>query len=109
MRILNNLIEVGLLPREAASADQFNKSIVIDEYVAGMHISNLGMVLLELRASTDHIVQQIPQFSLQEEAIDLPPVLDLDLEDVGVVIVGELCESKGTRTSPLEPQRPVDS
>lgn len=48
MRILNNLIKVSLLPREAASADQFDKSIVVDEYVAGMHISNLGMVLLEL-------------------------------------------------------------
>lgn len=74
-----------------------------------MHVSDLGVVLLELGASTDHIVQQIPELSLQEETIDLPPVLYFDLENVGVVIVGELCEATGTRTSPLEPQRPVDS
>lgn len=57
MRVLNHLIEVSLLPREAAGADQLDQPIVVDEYVTGMHISDLGMVFLELGASTDHVVE----------------------------------------------------
>lgn len=87
MRILNNLIEVGLLSWEATSADKFDQSIVIDEYVAGMHISDLSMVFFELRASSNHVVEQVPEFSLQEETIYLSAVLDLHLEDVRIVIV----------------------
>lgn len=108
MRVLNNFIEVGLFSGEAASADKFDKSIIIDEYVAWMHVSDLSMVLFELGASADHVVQQVPEFSLQEEAVYLPAVFNLHLENVRIVVVGQLHEGKCTRTSPLEPQRPVD-
>lgn len=74
-----------------------------------MDVSDLGVVLFELGAGADHVVEQVPELGLEEEAVDLPAVVDLYLEDVGVVVVGELRGAKGTRTRPLEPQRPVDS
>lgn len=52
-----------------------------------MNIPYFRMILLEFRASADHIVQQIPKLRLEEETIYLSAVLDLDLEDIWEVIV----------------------
>lgn len=86
--ILDQFVEVGFLSWEAASADQLDQSIVVDEDIAGVNISDLAVILLELRSGSDHGVEQIPQLSFEEVPVDLPPVLDLHLEDVGIVVEG---------------------
>lgn len=55
-----------------------------------MYISYFRVIFLEFRSCSNHIVEQIPQLSLQEVPVDSFPVLDLHLKNVGVVIVLEL-------------------
>lgn len=74
-----------------------------------MDVPNFGMVLLKLGSGSNHSVQKIPQFSLQEKAIDLSPVFYFHLKDVGIMVVGELHAVLGTFTRPLEPHIPVVS
>jgi hypothetical protein len=109
MGVLYHFIEVGFLAREAAGADEFDESVVVDEDVGGVDVADLEAVLLELGAAADETVEQVPQLGLEEEARQFAAVVDLGLEDVGVVVVGELRVRRGTRTSPVEPQSPVDS
>jgi hypothetical protein len=107
--VFDQFVEVSLLAGKAAGADELDESIVVDEDVEGVHISNFKVVFLKLRPCAHHAVEQVPQLSLQEEAADLAAVVDLHLEDVGVVVVGELHGEGVTLTSPVEPHRPVDS
>lgn len=90
MGILHDFIEVGVLAGEAAGADEFDESVVVDEDVGGVDVADLGVVLLELGAGADERVEQVPQFGLHEVAPDVAAVVDLHLEDVGEVLVGQL-------------------
>lgn len=107
--VFHELVEVGLLAGEADGADEFDEAVVVDKDAAGVHVPDLCVVLLELGPGPDQVVKQVPDLGLQEVAVDLLPVLDLHLEDVGVVVVPELSGGRGTFTTPLDPHIAVVS
>lgn len=74
-----------------------------------MHVTNFGMILFELRASTNHVIQQVPQLGFKKEAVDFATIFDLDLKDIRVMIKAKLHSEFYTLTTPVDPQRPVDS
>lgn len=99
MGVVYQPVEVAHFVGEAAGSKQFDQSVAIDEDVGGVHVPYLAVVFLELRPRPHHRVQQVPQLCLQEEAVDLPPVFNLRLENVGVVLEGHLDD----------PRRPADA
>ena len=109
LRIFQKFIEVCLLPWETACADHFDKPVIVDQNVTGMHVAYLKMVLLEFRSSSNHAVKKIPKFRLQEKTTNLSSIFYLHLKNIGIVIKGELNDRSYTLTSPEEPQSPVDS
>ena len=60
MRIIHELIVIVDLTWEAAGADELDQSVIIDKNAIWMNISDFGMVFLEFRTSSNHIVEQIP-------------------------------------------------
>lgn len=87
---LNYLIEIRLLIGKRARAYKFDLPIVIDENVGGMDIADLILDTLELIASTNHVIEQIPHLGLQEELVEALTVLNFVLQNEGIVFVGEL-------------------
>lgn len=55
-----------------------------------MDVSYLRVRFFKFRSSSDHGVEQIPEFGLEEVTVDFLPVVDLHLKHVGVVIVPNL-------------------
>ena len=88
--IAGEFVEVCFFSWKGAGADELYESIIVDQDAAGVEVAYFLVVLLELRASPHHRVEQVPQLCLQEVPFDSPSVLDLFLEHVRVMRISEL-------------------
>lgn len=55
-----------------------------------MHISNFEVIFLKFGPCAHHTIKQVPQLCFQEEAPNLTAVINLYLEHIGIMIIGEL-------------------
>lgn len=86
------LIEVGLFVGPTIEIGDFDLSLLIDEYVVGPDIADFAVDPTELSRAAGQRIQQIPQLFLLEMFVHFDTVLDLFLEEVGVVLVEDLSQ-----------------
>lgn len=88
--ICNHFIEVRFLAWPRIYRDDLSLSILIDNNVGWLHVTNLAVVLFVLFASTNNVVQEIPHFSFEEGLVDLCPVLYFTLQEEQILFEHKL-------------------
>jgi hypothetical protein len=61
---------------EGAGADEFDLSVIVDEDVGRVDISDFEFDSFELVGSADHVVEEVPHFSFEEELAESESVFD---------------------------------
>lgn len=107
--LLDGLLEIIEFAGEGDSAENFDLSIVVDEDVVRVDVTNLLLDLFELVAGADDVVQQVPHFGFQEVAFQALAIIDFAVQHEGEIVECELAKQMGTLTSPLEPHMPAFS
>ena len=74
-----------------------------------MHTTDFFLQMLEFAASTDNIVEEVPDLSLEKIFAQTLPVGNLGLQNKLVVVVAKLDEKIGTFAMPELPHIPTDS
>lgn len=64
--MLDEVIVVGDFSREGGSADNFDLSALIDKNILGVNVSYFLFKMFEFAASSYHVIEQIPDLSLEE-------------------------------------------
>ncbi len=71
-----------------------------------MDVSHFRVRFLKFRASSDHVVEQIPKLCFEEVTVDFLSVVDLHLKHVGVVVVPNLSQLEDYLYDSVRPAHP---
>ena len=72
--LLNQLVIVIELSRYGAGTNHFDLSGLVDDDVPRVDVSYLFLQTLKLILRSDHVVQQVPYFSLHEVLLQIPSI-----------------------------------
>lgn len=101
------LVEVGLFVGPAVQVGDLDLPLLVDEDVRRPHIAHLAADSAEVGRTAGQRVEQVPQLLLLEVLVHLDAVLDLLLEEVGVILVEDLAYGGSTLRVPAVPHRPL--
>lgn len=88
--MFQQVVVVGLFAWEGDSADDLDLSALVDQDVAGVHVADLLLEVLELAACSHDVVEQVPDLGLEEVLSQPLTVGHLGLQHKLIVVIGEL-------------------
>jgi hypothetical protein len=99
--LTDHLREASSLTRDRVDVSHFNLSLVIDEDVVRIDISETTTVGLEVVLGSNERVKQVPKFGLLEVGLLDCSFLDFVGEDYWIVRVEVLGRERGTMAVPV--------
>lgn len=85
---------VSMLARPRAQTCYFDLPLLVQEYIPGAYIADFGANFAEYMCCRQQTIQQVPYLSLSEMVGRGYTVIDLFVEQVGVVVVADVQHSR---------------
>lgn len=104
---VEGFLDVGVLKRPREGVGHFDASLFVEEDVLGPDVAQSLPRCRRLPLSLGNAEEQAPQLCLCEVGLEALSVVDFFAEQVGVVVVGELCGKRITMRVPVFPQSPL--